>query len=180
VFRFGACALYYSMQKNGGRDSMSIWKHTVHSSPDIYHADCSEDVVILQPILTVASDCIGAVKQEASVVLCRGRRIRFQAEISTEDTEGAGLWLTANHKNWHVTDGMYDRLIKGSTSWSQVQLVIDVPDEAAYISYGLWMFGNGKCRMRNAKFDIVDHSVAITTDQIWDRVGSQKWKVRPS
>jgi hypothetical protein len=129
VFRFGACALYYSMQKNGGRDSISIWKHTVHSSPDIYHADCSEDVVILQPILTVASDCIGAVKQEASVVLCRGRRI---------------------------------------------------PDEAAYISYGLWMFGNGKCRMRNAKFDIVDHSVAITTDQIWDRVGSQKWKVRPS
>jgi hypothetical protein len=154
---------------------MSDWKHTKKSNRDIYQVDINDDVVVLAAIHKAAPNDVGAVKQVASPAVCSGRRIRFQAELSTDVTEGAGLWLTASHKEWHITDGMYDRLIKGSTEWNQVQLVIDVPEDAAYISYGLWMIGNGKCSMRQARFDVVEHSVAVTTKSIWDRVAEQKW-----
>jgi len=154
------------------------WKHTKHSNCEIYQFTVSDNEVVLQPKYAVSPDSIGAVRQLADSMICRGRRIRFQADLSTQQTDGAGLWLMANHKDWHVTDGMYDRLVKGSSDWLPVELVIDVPENAAYISYGLWMQGNGKCSIRNAKFDIVDESIAVTTKQIWDRIGPQQYKPR--
>jgi hypothetical protein len=104
--------------------------------------------------------------------------VRFQSDVSTEDTDGAGLWLMANHKSWHVTDCMYDHLIKGCSDWTHVELVIDVPIDAAYISYGLWMTGNGICRMRNPRFDIADELIYVSTTKIWDRVSPRRWQER--
>jgi len=62
-----------------------------------------------------------------------------------------------------------------SNVYQVVQLVIDVPKDAAYISYGLWMKGNGKCCMRNPRFEIVDRTVPLTTEKIYDRVAQDRW-----
>jgi hypothetical protein len=160
---------------------MKEWQHTRKSNQSSYQIDFEDDTIILQSVQPAAPSDIGAVQQPEQLVpfhRCRGKRVRFQSELSAENADGAGLWLTASHKDWHITDGMYDRLIKGSSDWRFVQLVIDVPPDAAYITYGLWMIGNGKCRMRNPRFDIVEQSVRLTTDKIWDRVGAERWVER--
>ena len=109
-----------------------------------------------------ASNAVGKVVGRGSVLSSRGKRLKFSAEIKTVDADSAGLWLTGSAENWHVTDGMYDRLIKGSTGWSLENLVIDVPEDTRYVSFGLWMIGNGSCTMRNPKIEIVDQSVPVT------------------
>ncbi len=121
---------------------------------------------------------IGVLKKVCLPADCRGRRVRFFAQLFTQETEGAGLWLTASHNKWHITDGMYDRLVKGSCSWHDEQLVIDIPEDASKVSCGLWMIGAGKCGLRSAKFEMVDESVPVTTDKFYDRVGPYEWVLR--
>jgi hypothetical protein len=157
---------------------MSNWKHGRRSNSEIYHFEVDDDVLTLQPSQVVFFTDIGGVSQTASPVECRGHRIRFGAEVCTQDTDGAGLWLMANHKDWHITDGMYDSLIKGSKDWTHIDLVIDVPMDAAYISYGLWMQGNGICRMKNSQFELVECSIPVSTDKIYDRVSAERWVER--
>ena len=161
--------------------SMKIddWKHASRSNGAKYHIYCKDEILVLHAAQPSDLHDMGAVKQLASPTLCRGNRIRFQAEVATKDTDGAGLWLTASHRDWHLTDGMYDRLIKGTSDWQPIALVIDVPADTTYISFGVWMTGNGECRIRNPKFDLVDEAVPVTASKVWDQVASSRWVERP-
>jgi len=154
------------------------WKHASHSDTAKYQVTCDGEILSLRAVQPTDFQNLGAVKQLASLEQCYGKRVRFNAEISTIDTDAAGLWLTASSRDWHVTDGMYDRLIKGTVDWQSVALVIDVPAEATYVSYGLWMMGKGECRIRNPKFEVVEEEVPLTTSGIWDRVAPDRWVER--
>ena len=157
---------------------MVKWKHSDKSNDRIYSVMEQDNSVILDSRGSASSTDIGAVKQTAYPESIRDKRIRFKAEISTQDAEGAGLWLTASSKNWHITDGMYDRLVKGNMDWQHFELVIHAPSETTYLSYGLWMKGNGICKMRNPVFETVEDSVSLTTSKIWDCVGNDRWEER--
>lgn len=159
---------------------MDEWKHADRSNTEIYCIKSTENGVVLESVQPATSDDIGAVKQVVSAKDYCGHRVRFQAEVSTKDADGAGLWLTASHQDWHITDGMYDRLISGTSEWKPIGLVLDVPADTTYISYGLWMKGTGTCRLRCPRFDIVEQSVPVTAKTVWDRVSSQKWVERQS
>ena len=94
------------------------------------------------------------------------------------NADGAGLWLTASNQNWHLTDSMNDGLLKETSAWQTVALVIQIPLDTTYLSYGLWMIGNGECRIRNPKFEVVGEEVPVTASNIWDRVSADRWAER--
>jgi hypothetical protein len=146
----------------------------------VYSLRDDDGVVSLNSTQAVDIEGIGAVKLVASPQLCRGKKVQFKADLSTReiDGKGAGLWLTAAEKTWHLTDGMYDSLISGTSDWQTFALVIDVPMDTTYVSYGMWMVGRGECRMKNAQFELVDDNVEVTANKIWDRVAIERYTER--
>lgn len=160
---------------------MRDWKLTTRTERSHYKFSADKDVVVL----TFSGDLKESTPSKSGGVRCvlpvedyRGKRVRLNAEFSTNETDSAGLWLTASNSGWHLTDGMYDRLVSGSSPWKEEQLVIDVPADSEYLSFGLWMVGKGECTMKNARVEIVDASVPVTVDKFFDKVGMEKWQER--
>jgi hypothetical protein len=83
-----------------------------------------------------------------------GKRVRMSAWIKSEQvTDWAGLWM-------RVDAGA--RPIKGTTGWSQYQIVLDVAPEAKDIAFGILLDGPGAVWIDEIKFEVVDSSVPTT------------------
>ena len=160
---------------------MSQWKHSDKSNYHVYKLIFDGDDIVLDSVNADKIYGFGAAKQVASIKVCNGKRVRFTADLSTNnlDGHGAALWLTAAGVGWHVTDGVLgDSFIAGTSEWRTLSYVIDVPPDTTYISYGMMVGGRGEARMRNPKFEIVDESVPATGKLIWDVIGPDSYRKR--
>ena len=59
-------------------------------------------------------------------------------------------------------DNMQDRSIKGTTDWKQYDVVLDVPQNATGIFFGVLLSGTGTVWLSEAKFEIVGPNVLTT------------------
>ena len=59
-------------------------------------------------------------------------------------------------------DGEKDRSIKGTTDWTEYEIVLDVPLNATKLAYGVLLVGTGQVWFDNIKFEVVDNSVPTT------------------
>jgi len=86
--------------------------------------------------------------------------------MKSENVAGSsGLWLRvdqANSKQPLSFDNMHDRAIKGTTSWTKYEIVLDVPSNASALAYGALLSGTGQIWFDNITFEIVDNSVNTT------------------
>lgn len=147
---------------------MQDWQFTHRSNVDSYQLDVRDGVT------TITSNQNATTKQTAGAKIVldlkqyAGKRVKLSGELSTENVTdlGAGLWLTASNRQWHVTDAMYDRLLQGNNDWQNIELVIDVPPDTQYMSCGTWIVGRGTSRAKNIEVQIVDESVPVTTSEI--------------
>lgn len=57
----------------------------------------------------------------------------------------------------------HDRPITGSSDWKKYDVVLDVPQDATGMSFGVLRTGSGTVWLSGAKFEIVGPSV-LTTD----------------
>ena len=57
---------------------------------------------------------------------------------------------------------MSERRIEGTQDWTKVTLVLDIPEEATSVSYGILLEGSGKVWFHEPKFQIVDLTVKTT------------------
>lgn len=148
----------------------------IGSNPDLYKFEVLDESEIVLESNCSNETNYGGIRQIANLDSVRGRRIRLTAELLTENvTHGAGLWLRASTHHLLVSDGMYDRLVAGTTSWTSHELIIDVPMDAEIVTYGVWMIGNGKCAMRHAVLDIVGKELHPTTKTVFGQVGPNSW-----
>ena len=88
----------------------------------------------------------GTLTQAFQASKYRGKRVRLRAFVKTEGVEGwAGLWMRVDgkEKTGLAFDNMGERPIKGTTDWTQYDVVIDVPDEADSIFFGFLVAGKG-------------------------------------
>jgi hypothetical protein len=95
----------------------------------------------------------------------RGKRLRFSARVKSSDVaEWAGLWMRVDGKQDKPTafDNMQRRPIKGTTPFTEYQVVLDVAPEAEEIAFGILLDGPGTVWMNALKFDVVDKSVPVT------------------
>lgn len=106
--------------------------------------------------------------QQSKADKFKGQRIRMSGFIRSENTTGwAGLWLRidAPTKKAVAFDNMVDRPIKGTVDWSQYHIVLDVPEHAYKIAYGIVLEGEGKVWVDKLRFETVDYETPTTIQQ---------------
>ena len=59
-------------------------------------------------------------------------------------------------------DNMQGRPIKGTNDWTRYEIVLDVPQPATNLAFGVLLDGQGKLWIDDIQFQIVDSSVPTT------------------
>lgn len=94
-----------------------------------------------------------------------GKRLRLSAHLKTENAAaGAGLWMRVDGPGCTLAfDNMEKRMVQGTTKdWKKVEIVLDVPEKANAITFGLMVTGNGKAWVDDFQLETVSKDVAST------------------
>lgn len=106
----------------------------------------------------------GSLMQIFKATLYRGKRVRLTAIIRTEQAAYAALWMRVDlpGRKEGAFDDMGDRPIRGSTPWMRYAVVLDVPEDATELAFGLLLAGGGTAWIDDVRLQTVDSSVAVT------------------
>jgi len=87
-----------------------------------------------------------------------GKKIRLSAYVKTENVKDwVGLWMRVDAGKVSVSfDNMGDRPITGSSDWENYEIVLDVPEHATNISYGIILAGTGKAWIDGLQLEKID------------------------
>ena len=119
------------------------------------------------------SNGFGTLMQEFRADKYAGKRLRFSAFVKSDGVQDwAGLWMRV-HKGVNdirdlsnsgvvAFDNMEDRPIKGTTGWRNYEVVLDVPQEAPGIAFGVLLSGSGTIWLDSVKFEVVGSDVPTT------------------
>ena len=98
-----------------------------------------------------------------------GKSVKFTAKVKTADVISgtANLWFRVDGKNKKVLafDNMDDRPITGTTGWKKYSIVLDVPEDAQRLAYGIFVEGEGKAWMKD--FALVEERI-LELDEMED------------
>ena len=95
----------------------------------------------------------------------RAQRIKLSASIKTKYLAGwAALWMRVNDIGGKPLsfDDMRNRPLVGTSEWTMVEVVLDVPSISDEISFGLLLQGKGQIWIDNIKISIVNNDVPVT------------------
>jgi hypothetical protein len=111
------------------------------------------------------SEGFGTLMQMADPGEYRGKRVRFSGWVKAEGvSDWAGLWFRVDGPGNKALsfDNMQGRPIKGTGDWTLHEIVLDVPDEAVALAYGVLLSGAGHVWMDDLQFEIVAADVPVT------------------
>ncbi len=120
-----------------------------------------------------ATNRFGTMMQSFSAAPYAGKRLRFSANLKSENVEvSGGLWMRVDDdvhldpKTGKATplafDNMHDRPIKGTTIWRNYSVVLDAPERATTIYIGLLLDGSGALWINGIKLEVVGPDVPVT------------------
>jgi hypothetical protein len=95
----------------------------------------------------------------------RNQRVKLTAYVKTKlISESAALWMRVNDAVGRplAFDDMRTRPIMGSSEWTEVSIVLDVPASADEISFGFLLRGKGQVWVDNIKFTTVSRNIPVT------------------
>ncbi|MEL7271669.1 MAG: hypothetical protein AAGL34_19020 [Bacteroidota bacterium] len=133
------------------------------SKPESYKIGVEKDAYLKQNVGYIASskdkiDGFGVMMQTFIPEDYLGTTVKLTAFIKTKDVKNwAGMWMRVDGKSRKVLgfDNMQNRPIKGTTQWKKHHIVLKVPKESKFISYGAILNGTGKVWFDNVKFTVV-------------------------
>jgi len=114
---------------------------------------------------------LSGMKPEKSI----GKRVEYTAWVKSKDIKGwAGLWLRIDPKDPMNSpnlgfDNMGKRPITGTNDWTKYHIVLDVPEGAANMAYGILLDGDGQVWVDSMDIKIVDKNIP-RTDVIGQKV----------
>lgn len=110
------------------------------------------------------TDGFGTLMQTISASEYAGKRVRLRAWVRSQDVaDWAGIWMRVDRGSTSVAfDNMQNRPIKGNQSWETCDVVLDVPQNATSISFGILLSGAGEVWMSDLTFEIVGNEVPTT------------------
>lgn len=94
-----------------------------------------------------------------------GQRVKLTFNIKSNDVAGwAGGWFRVDGAPREILafDNMGNRPIKKTTDWTEYSIVLDVPNNAKQMLYGVLLKGTGKVWFDNLRFEIVDSNTSVT------------------
>ena len=93
-----------------------------------------------------------------------GKRVRLTASVKAEEVAD-GLDCGCGWKRAPTTvsfDNMMDRPIKGTTAWQNYEVILDVPQDATTIAFGILLNKSGSVWLNSIKFESVGLDVPAT------------------
>jgi hypothetical protein len=130
----------------------------------MYNGNPSAFVKSNQPSI----DGFGTLMQQFKADQYLGKRVRFRAFVKSEGLKDwAGLWMRVDKGSGPGTktlsfDNMQDRPIKGTTGWQNYEVVLDVPQDASGIFFGILLSNTGSVWVNTANFEVVPTSIPTT------------------
>lgn len=95
----------------------------------------------------------------------RGRRLRLSAWVRTEEVTGwAGLLLRIDGPGREIlaVDNMRDRPIRGTSGWNRHEAILDVPEEAELVVFGIFLRKHGTVRADDFQLELVGPRMEVT------------------
>lgn len=118
--------------------------------------------------ITGEANAWGSLAQMISAHKYLGQRVRFRARVRTENVTGwSGLWMRTDGPD-HGTVNLYnssDKPIKGTTAWQERSVVLDVPNDATAIAFGVIDNGVGQVWIDQLALETVGLDVPVDTQQ---------------
>jgi hypothetical protein len=113
---------------------------------------------------TTTPATFGTLMQQFRAERYQGKRVRFSALVKTEGIQNwAGLWMRMDKGTDSVAfDNMQDRPLKGTTGWKNYEIVLDVPQDATGIFFGVLLEGKGAVWLNSVSFDVVASDTPTT------------------
>ena len=151
-----APAGWYGAGSHPGEYDMVVDRATKHGGAASATIRCKE---------ANPSNGFGTLMQTFKADGFRGKRLRLTGYVKSEGVaDWAGLWVRVDgsEKTRLAFDNMGDRKIEGTTDWTKYTIVLDVPEDAAAIAFGLLMAGKGQTWVDDLAFDVVGPDVATT------------------
>jgi len=94
----------------------------------------------------------------------RGRRVRLTGYARVADAaSGGSLWMRIDGSATGTPyDGMRDRLVRGTSEWRSLEIVLDVPADATRIVLGAMLRDAGTLWVDDLEFSAVERTVPTT------------------
>jgi beta-lactamase regulating signal transducer with metallopeptidase domain len=107
----------------------------------------------------------GTLMQSISAANYTGKRVRLRARVRSQDVaEWAGVWMRVDKERTMVAfDNMQNRAIKGTQPWKTCDVVLEVPEDATGISFGVLLSGAGEVWMSDVSFEVVGKDIPTTS-----------------
>jgi beta-lactamase regulating signal transducer with metallopeptidase domain len=143
------------------------------SKPASYHTGVDREAVRDgQPSAYLAAsmaktDGFGTLMQQINAANYAGKRVRLRAAVKAQDvSDWAGLWMRVDNGAASVAfDNMQNRAIKGTQSWNSYDVVLDVPQDATGISFGILLSGGGEVWMNGVTVEVVGAETPVTASK---------------
>ena len=86
-----------------------------------------------------------------------GKKVKMTGLIKTKDIkEWAGMWMRVDGPNGVLSfDNMRDRPIRGTTYWEQHSIILDVPNTAKDMAFGILLRGTGEAYIDSVSFEVI-------------------------
>ena len=93
-----------------------------------------------------------------------GKRIRVTGWMKSENlSDYASLWMRIDdYKSRVNADVFNNRVMTGSNDWKQYEIILDVPENANTISFGMLLHRNGKAWIDDLKIEVVGQNIYST------------------
>jgi len=120
---------------------------------------------------TASPQGFGTLMQTFDAADYRGKRLRLSAYVKAAGIlDWAGLWMRIDGAPAPGTQGpamlgfdnMQGRPIKGTADWTRHEIVLDVPNEAKGIAFGILLSGAGQAWLDELALDPVGPDVPVT------------------
>ena len=141
------------------------WFRTGSGDPALYWMgpDAQEGHLHIASLVDAAilGDRFGSLGQSILSDDYRGQMIRLTAELKGIGCDAATIWMridSAVEGKWLRFDNLIDRAgvgpLSGTFDWTRREIVLDVPDDAESIVFGVLLKGTGKVWARGIDLDI--------------------------
>jgi hypothetical protein len=111
-----------------------------------------------------AVDGFGTLMQQFRADRYQGKRVRFSGFVKAGVLQDwAGLWMRVDKGTQKVAfDNMHDRPITGANGWQNYEVVLDVPQDATGIAFGILLKGSGTVWLNHPQLEMVGNAIPTT------------------
>jgi hypothetical protein len=157
------------------------FNHPEHSSPGFKcgmdpNVTSSGKPALLLLSTTAAPIADGNAFCRIDVTPFLGKRVRISAMLKSANLAnwaGIGMAGIAQNGKWvrfdtlsnQLLNGARNRPLSGTTDWSRVEIVSDIPRDISQLMVGLQMKGSGRVWIDDAKIEVVGNDAPTTDDQ---------------